>query len=505
MLLIYLLWLLFSGYSLTLVLITKSDSDNDNDNDNLLLRFAITPLLAILLPSLLIYILNIVSIKITTVSLLVPWITIIFAIAFWYRKNLIESYQEIKGYFLSYKIFGRILLILLSLTMLSLYVRVAISDIWVGDGMIHWGLKAHNWSYLGKILYSPWIEKDLALWTHYPLYHSVGMLVNIVSLPLPYIHPAFAVKLFDAIYMYGIFFTSLFFLKFATEFRRSLLLIFSLALTFGVRDIPSAMISGYADIDQSYYIFLGCTLIAFMFFYEEKISPSLLFILSLIFVLAMITKVDGLYRVLIIIFWIFFMMVFNGGFVPKLRKLNLISIIFLLLPLLLLYLDQISRPLVVSSSGGQFFDEMINDPLLIAKRIPNGIISLYYSLSSSCESIIKCSASISFVLSMVSAVYLILNPCRTYRPYGPDKLYRRRIVIFFAGIVVCNYLLNMVPVVMVNNVIDPRLNDPITYATMGFNRYNAQLFLLNNAIIIMGIDIFFQTLHASRDNLCNNS
>ncbi len=299
---LYLILLFLSGFALA-----------SSFSRNKFLSLALTPFFSLFFPSLMILLLNLFKRPINN-SFLVLWLfhAIFFIII--KRKNIIELFKAILTFFKSLNRFHKSFFILVCLGFFSFFNYIAVKPVWDGDGKSFRGPRAIHWIENESLTYTNESVELFGKFDHIiktdPVYHSVGLMINIMALPFL---PAYSVGLSDLYYQFGTFFTAMFFLH-LLGFSNLTILYGAFATTFFGREILNYINSAYAVPNMNYFYFLATAL---LFATKKEIfkQKKLYFLLGLILGVMSITKAEGLFRSVILLFLFF----------PLLDRKNLIS------------------------------------------------------------------------------------------------------------------------------------------------------------------------------------
>ncbi|MBF0365014.1 MAG: hypothetical protein HQK50_05550 [Oligoflexia bacterium] len=470
MIYLYCVWVLFTGYTLAATLFFKSEE--------LEARLAIMPLLGVLLPALILYFLNSIKIPFTPSSLWMAWVActaVFWGISWRFRVPQADG-KKFSLFLRTLPKLQKIFILLLILGLIGLYARIAMNETWPGDGFSHWGMKARYWLHHQSISYSDFEIMEYKHWMSYPLYHSLGMLVHMLA--LPFWPPSYSCHLNDAFYMIGAWTTAIFFFKLVMPELKAIWRIFwGSVVAFGSRELMGLLIAGYAEIDSAYFIFLSATLLllAWQFPQRKNAYVALGFPIGA----AMITRPDLTLK-MALLFFAFFMVTW---FSKKGRRPSYSLFPLLLIPTLFLWaIDKLSRPDVsyLMKVYNQFFDYIVWDISYIVERLPKGVMAFYYSFATSCEGPHKCSFTLALLIVALSLVLLVAKTIR-----AKLKGNFGQIALFLLLAISLNYLLCFVPIVALNNHLEPSLDDPRYYASAGMGRYVLHVNFLLNALVAM--------------------
>ncbi|MBF0300143.1 MAG: hypothetical protein HQK51_15585 [Oligoflexia bacterium] len=508
MIYVYMIWVLFTGFafaSFIFKLKLKSEATNIEYNQLFLLRLSLTPLLGILVPSIIIYTLNFLNIKFSTMSLWFAWSVIgITSILIQYH-SIKTSMKYALSFFYKQNLFIKIFLLLIVFGLLGIYARVCMNEIWSGDGLGHWGMKIQFWLHHGHISYTP---TEINLWKHwmtYPLYHSIGMMLHVLA--IPFWPTSYAAHLNDAFYFFGVFFTSLLFINITTALRGISIVFWAAIISFGQRELLGTLISSYAEIDLAYFIFLILTLIFFLSKSSKNPSSSsssssnpnpnpnyyqIIFVISICIGVATITKTDGLLKASLLFITILIHSVIFNYF--KIFFYNFKSKLFLLPNLIipaifLIIIDKINKPQIQVRVEHQFYDHIIWNLNTIIERLPKGFLAFYYNMSITCESVHKCSFTLAIAISVLALFYLLY--LLFYLPHIRNKKVFHQMTFLLIALLL-NYTLNLAPIIAVNNIVDKGFDVPILYAEGGLSRYNLHAALILNSLVVLFIINFIQ-------------
>jgi hypothetical protein len=225
-----------------------------------------------------------------------------------------------------------------------------------------------------------------------------------------------------------------------------------------------SLASAYADNNIAVLCFVLMTIL-WIYFNQKVAQKPLAFAAGLIMGILTITKADSSYRMILCLLPFSYYL----WHLKSHRK----NLLWSLLPLLFIHgLELSSRPNLPITK--QFFDEIVLSPSFILHRIPDALHSFYYALSIPYDGILKSGWIINFLLGILS-VYILLR----------EKKYILLLVLALP--IVSIFIFNMLPILIVNNTIDPSLNDPKFYAEMGFIRFNLTIALHLNALCLLGL------------------
>lgn len=441
---IYLLGVMLSGFFFTFLLLNKQET--------IYLRLALSPFLGVLLPSLIIYILNTLRIPIDKFSLLICWIPLLHIPIILYKsKILIETKRVISNIKSESKSFKFIMIILI-LGIVGYLYQGYVTEIWIGDGVIHWAPKAIEWKNLQTISYTNFIQDRVQQSLDYPLYHSIGMLINTIVFNIP---PAYSTKLFDSIFGVGIFFTSLYFFK-TVKYSNKTSIIAAFILTFSARPLISMNKAGYAEIELAYYLFLAFTQLINP---PSNITIRKIITAGITLGVAAITKNEAIFRIIIILF-------FTQIILWK-RPLSFKQYSALIIPFVtIILINKLNMPF----GGKQFYYKNFN---LTLEELPQRILfqcrvlAYHFELSG----ILKSSWPLLLVGSLFATISNIYSQSR-----------HKQLIITMFSIFSLNFIFSFIP-----NLINTNFNNPGFVAHEIVMRINLQIILFLSAICTLWI------------------
>lgn len=452
----YLLWIFSTGYAWS-SLVSRSNGPWG--------QLALMPWMGLFIPALLIYLLNLLHVPLTSLSLWGTWLPIgLLGVLLFLRKR---------------PHFGRLhwTQILLILALMGLMTRVGISSIWPGDGMYHWSYKALDWRFNHALVLSPELTKELMTWNDYPYFHSICMLVNLLAIPI--MPSAFSIHLADGMEMAGVILTALWLVSLFERlcltlfpdqklFEKKLFWLGALALGFSQRGLLEMVNSGYADIDIAYLLLLGFALMMDW----QRTRPL---VLGAVLGTCAITKAEGIYRVVIMV-----LLCLPFLKIPIRRILPAIIPIFFLKKL-----DSFSHPYLTHYS--QYTSELILVPARILAKVPIVTKALTFAYFNTYQGLFKAGTPLILLLALLCLLDVFLIKRDLYRPL--HHFFGLLLMIF-----VMETLFNLMPTLLVINKVDPRLDNPLDLANLTLMRLHLQ-----SALFLSGIVIFKTLFDRSRN------
>ncbi len=461
---LYIIFIFISGYSLASLWQGKG-----NDKT---LNLALTPLCGIFLPSLIMVVYNMINLRITSVSLWSAWLPIALLLIIFKRKSLKDLALSAADFYRSSNKWNKILIILVVLGFVQFFSYAITKAIWAGDGKNFWGPRAIFWAFKGELIFTKeYLACIPAVWAKagnaYPFYHTLGMMVNILSLPNP---PAYKVSLFDFFHFVGIFFTFLYVLK-NLGWKKNFVFWGAFIGAFFQRELLMHVNNGYAVTDMAYYCFLG--FFTLYFAHKKKCMRSFL-IGGFVLALLTITKNEGLYRAII-------MLTLLQLFVFR-KLLNWKNYVAIIAPMIVVKLiHSYNHPV---AAFNEYIDTINLSYDFVMMRLPHFLGAFFYALKP--EAIQKCFWPLSIA---VLIYYFLINCKKKDRLFEANPIYFRLIwvsLLVFLG----NSLLTSLPALITDPLPGIAYTDFRATAVQGVGRLNLHV----SSFISLSVLLAFQQM-----------
>lgn len=504
------------------------------------------PMISVFLLSSLLVIFHFFGIPFSTCSIYCIFLIILSTLSIIMHKDLKHFfYQQLIPFFRSSSIHNidKLLVIIVILGILGFNLLSLERGIWPGDGMGHWARKASEWAFYHHLTYSSDVTNDLALWMSYPVYHVLGMTLNLLLLQ-PFYPKELSVHYFDAFYTIGLILTAMALLARTNHSRREILF-GGIIITFAHRTLFAMINSGYAEIDVTYFLFLGTVLLVTGNSHgneNEKVKkfenysgwpsiiPSIkddreLLMIGLTFSLLSITKEEGIIRTIITLA---FYQLFNflqrekprSEFYPEksegtvtltaeelapadlrpstdqkqeagtvyFRNWRQLLVICLFV-ISIFIVNKLLLPRVEGYTKNQYLNAIVTDWDTLRSRfyLVTKALYLYYKIET--LSWIKCYWPVAFSLS---AFYV-----------GREIFFyqrKRSLIIFFYFLFWCQTFFNILPNWLAPLKEDTSLDYPLPLAHNIMVRLNAQITPLLSASIVLGMIYFYYEIYNKKNN-----